>query len=118
MPADVIKHASIVEGESLSSTAIYPQGYNELRANVNVWNHSATTNDDYTAGYAKRLNYYLKEENTQQIVTQGTIYSWTERSNRFVSYTVTVPFVNGQYRLYMSAPNKNVVGHAELTMFQ
>ena len=56
MPADVIKHASIVEGESLSSTAIYPQGYNELRANVNVWNHSATTNDDYTAGYAKRLN--------------------------------------------------------------
>ncbi|UTC25176.1 hypothetical protein Bfsp1_20 [Cytobacillus phage Bfsp1] len=118
MPADVVKHVSMTVGESRKSTDVYPQGYNELRANVNVWNHSARLDDDYTTGYGKRLNYWLKEENTQKIMTQGTIYSWTDRTNTYVSYTVSVPYVNGQYRLYVEAPNSNVTAHGELTMFQ
>ncbi|UTC25177.1 hypothetical protein Bfsp1_21 [Cytobacillus phage Bfsp1] len=117
MPADVVKHATIAEGMSRVSTASYPQGYNELRANVYVYNSGASIGDNYTTGYSKRINYYLKEMKTNAIVTQGTLYSWTEADNYRVSYTVQVPYVNGDYRLFMESPTLKSTGHCELTMF-
>jgi hypothetical protein len=91
----------IFEGEYLKSTSLVTMPSSGT-IHLEVRNGLVSLYDTYTAGYKKRINYWLKDTNGN-LWTQGTVWgSMASEYKPYVQYGKDVPA--GEYRLYLECP--------------
>jgi len=113
---------SIDPGESLKSTVLISNHSGlEIETNFNLTIRLYNTNDTdtYWEAYAKRLNYWVyNEENGQELITQGTMWYYPPSGvdKAYVSYSKT-NLAWGKYRLYFSSPDLNTMAIGEIRFY-
>lgn len=112
-------------GDSLKSSAAIEtcQGYisssyclQNGEINVLVYLQNYSYSDSYTTAYNKRVNYWVKDNITGDIVTQGTMYvsSSTGYERAYTNYSFTAQKGAGRYTLYLESPTRAGAGNGKI----
>lgn len=102
------KQVTLNKGDKIASTGALQMTLTSTVLEVQILVLDALASDNYTQSYEKRVNYYVKNERTGKIATQGTMYYSTDTDylKKYVSYSkdLDAQHVWDNLRLYLESP--------------